>query len=96
LLFSPRAALVAEILFLRKQLALFQERKVKPRRTTPAFRIAMVVLARFFDWRDVLMIVKPETLVLWHRNAFRRFGHGSLANQGGHHCHWVFASCGPQ
>lgn len=46
---------------------------MKPRRTTPAFRIAMVVLARFFDWRDVLMIVKPETLVRWHRNLFRRF-----------------------
>ena len=28
----PRAALAAENLFLRKQLALFQERKVKPRR----------------------------------------------------------------
>ena len=28
----PRAALVAENLFLRKQLALFQERKVRPRR----------------------------------------------------------------
>jgi putative transposase len=73
LFFSPRAALVAEILFLRKQLALFQERKVKRRRTTPAFRITTVVLARFFNWRDALLIVKPETLLRWHRNGFRRF-----------------------
>ena len=34
----PRAALVAENLFLRKQLALFQERKVRPRRADAATR----------------------------------------------------------
>jgi putative transposase len=65
--------LFAEILFLRKQLGLFQERKTKPRRTTPAFRLAMVALARFFAWRDALIIVKPETFVKWHRTAFRLF-----------------------
>lgn len=46
---------------------------MKPRRTTPTFRLAMVVLARFFDWRDALLIVKPETFLRWHRNAFRKF-----------------------
>ena len=34
----PRAALVAENLFLRKQLALFQERKVRPRRADASTR----------------------------------------------------------
>jgi putative transposase len=33
----------------------------------------MVTLARFFNWRDALVIVKPETLVRWHRTAFRMF-----------------------
>jgi hypothetical protein len=50
-----------------------QERKVKPRRTTPTFWLAMVLLARFFNWRDALIIVKPETFLRWHCNAFRRF-----------------------
>jgi hypothetical protein len=61
------SALAAENLFLRKQLALYQERDVKPRRTTPAMRIALTVLARWFDWRQVLVIVQPATLIRWHR-----------------------------
>jgi putative transposase len=73
LFFSSRATLLAEIVFLRKQLALFQERKAKPRRTTPTFRLAMMALARFFDWRYALVIVKPETFVKWHRTGFRMF-----------------------
>ncbi len=33
----------------------------------------MVALARFFDWRDALVIVKPETFLRWHRTAFKTF-----------------------
>jgi hypothetical protein len=33
----------------------------------------MVALARFFDWRSALAIVKPATFLRWHRNAFRLF-----------------------
>jgi putative transposase len=73
LFFSSRAALIAENLFLRKQLALFQERKAKPRRTTVAIRAIMVALGRFFDWRDALVLVKPETFLRWHRTAFKIF-----------------------
>ena len=73
LLISPRATLIAENLFLRKQLALFKERKAKPRTASPATRLAMIALARFFDWRDALIIVKPETFIKWHRTAFRLF-----------------------
>ena len=65
--------LIAENLFLRKQLALFKERKAKRRSTTATIRLAMIALARFFDWRDALVIVKPETFIKWHRTAFRRF-----------------------
>jgi putative transposase len=63
---------VAENLFLRKQIALFQERKTRPRRTTTSFRLAMVALAKFFDWRNALAIVKPETFVGWQLGTFRR------------------------
>jgi putative transposase len=73
LFLTSRVALIAENLFLRKQLALFQERKVRPRRTTAAFRLAMVALAKFFDWRGALVIGKPETFIKWQRTAFRMF-----------------------
>src|ERR671931_632557 len=65
--------LAAENLFLRKQLALYQERHVKPRRATNATRLAMVWLARWFDWRQALAVVQPATLTRWHRQAFRLF-----------------------
>jgi hypothetical protein len=73
LFLASRVGLIAENLFLRRQLALFQERKAKPRRTTASLRLAMVVLAKFFDWRDALVIVKPETFLRWHRTAFKMF-----------------------
>lgn len=71
--FRARAAIVAENLFLRRQLALYQERKVRRRRPTPAVKLALVTLGRFFPWPDALAIAKPETFVRWHRAGFRLF-----------------------
>ena len=65
--------LAAENLFLRKQLALYQERQVKPRRINAATRIALVFLSKRFKWRPALVIVQPQTLVRWHRHGFRLF-----------------------
>ena len=72
-LWRRRTALAAENLFLRKQLALFREREKKAMPTTPANRYVFSKLARWFDWRSALLIVKPATLIGWHRNAFRLF-----------------------
>jgi putative transposase len=69
---SP-TALAAENLFLRKQLALYQERQVKPQPATNAIRIALTWLARWFDWRRALVVVQPATLLRWHRQGFRVF-----------------------
>src|SRR5262252_5639468 len=66
-----RRALAAENLFLRKQLALFQERKVKPHRADDSTRLMMVILGRLFAWRDALVNVRPDTFVRWHRKGFR-------------------------
>jgi len=68
---SSRAALSAEVLFLRKQLAFYQEHRIPPRKLTAAARFSLVLWSRFFPWRDALMIVKPETLIGWHRKGFR-------------------------
>src|SRR4029450_7327418 len=62
----PSAALAAENLFLRKQLALYQEHHIKPRRATDATRLALVWLGRWFDWRQALALVQPETFTRWH------------------------------
>src|SRR2546422_9787897 len=56
-----------------KQLALYVERQVKPRRADDATRIALVALSWLIDWRRILTIVKPNTLIRWHRKGFRLF-----------------------
>ena len=70
---GPRSALVAENLFLRKQLALYQERDKKPGRINSASRFTLVALSRLFDWQDALAVVQPKTLIRWHREGFRMF-----------------------
>jgi putative transposase len=69
----PSPALAAENLFLRKQLALYQERHVKPHRATHATRLTLTWLAQCFNWRQALVIVQPATLIRWHRQGFRLF-----------------------
>jgi putative transposase len=59
--------------FLRKQLALYQERHMKPRRATNATRLTLTWLAEWFDWRQALVIVQPATLLRWHQQGFRLF-----------------------
>src|SRR5881628_3885734 len=66
-------AVAAENLFLLKQLALYVERKTKPHRATDAVRFTLAQLSRFFEWRDALTVVKPDTLIRWHRKGFRLF-----------------------
>jgi putative transposase len=52
---------------------LYQERHVKPRRTTNTIRLAFIYLAHWFDWRQALAIVQPATFIRWHRQGFRLF-----------------------
>ena len=67
LLIRRRKAIAAENLFLRRQLALYQERKVGPRRMDRATRITLALLSKLFNWRDALIMVQPKTLIGWHR-----------------------------
>ena len=61
LLFVSRDTLLAENLFLRRQLVLYKERGIKPRRVDAATRVSLAVLSRLFDWRNALVVVRPQT-----------------------------------
>jgi hypothetical protein len=63
----------AENLFLRRQLALYIERGVKPRRIDLVMRIGLTLLSRCFNWRDALVVVRPQTLIRWHRAGWKLF-----------------------
>ena len=60
-IFRSRTSLIAENLFLRKQLAFYQENQRKPQLLTDAARWSLVLWSRLFDWRSALVIVKPDT-----------------------------------
>jgi hypothetical protein len=61
-----RTSLAAENLFLRKQLAFYRERKVKPRRADNPTRLTLVLLSRWFNWQHALIVVRPRTLITRH------------------------------
>ena len=73
LLFRSTRAVQAENLFLRRQLALFKERGVQPRRIDVATRISLAMLARLCEWRDALSVVQPKTMIRWQRAGWRLF-----------------------
>ena len=64
-------AIRAENLVLRKQLASYIERGIKPRRVDHATRVSLALFSRLFDWRDAVVIVRPSTIVV--RNNSRRY-----------------------
>jgi putative transposase len=69
-----RAVLQLENLALRHQIGVLQRSARKRPKLTPGDRLVWVLLSRIWgDWRSALAIVKPETVVAWHRAGFRRF-----------------------
>ena len=68
-----RRDLALENLALRQQLAVFKQSAKRPR-LSQADRAFWVLLSRRWDgWRRALLIVKPETVVAWHRKGFRLY-----------------------
>ena len=62
-----------ENLALRQQLAILNRKAARPR-LRPVDRAFWAVLSRAWSrWADALLIVKPATVVSWHRRGFARF-----------------------
>jgi putative transposase len=73
--FRTRVALHAEILALRHQLLVLQRLNRDRRfRLKLADRVLWVWISRLWSgWRSALLIVKPETIIAWHRRGFRLY-----------------------
>ena len=64
---TRRSTLLLEILTLRQQLAVLARQKKRPRLKNRD-RIFWIAFSRIFpSWKSCLQIVKPETVVRWHR-----------------------------
>src|SRR6202047_370166 len=71
--FKSRATLHLENLALRHQLSILR-RSVKRPKLTSADRLLWAWLYEVWsDWRSAVVIVKPETVIAWHRKGFRLF-----------------------
>ena len=60
-------------LALRQQLAIYANDRPRPR-LSPLDRAFWVVLSRIWPrWKQHLVVVRPETVVRWHRQGFQRY-----------------------
>jgi putative transposase len=75
--------LALENLALRQQLAILQ-RKTKRPRLTNADRAFWVALSRLWpDWQSALILVKPQTVIGWHRKGFKLYWTSESRHRGG-------------
>ena len=80
---SLKPQLALENLALRQQLAIVQ-RKTKRPRLTQADRAFWVALCRLWpDWHNALIIVKPQTVIGWHRKGFKLYWTWKSRHRGG-------------
>ena len=72
-LLGGRMAVAAEILALRHQLAVYHRTVYRPQ-LRRRDRVFWIVCSRMWKgWREVLVIVKPETMIKWHRQGFQLY-----------------------
>src|SRR5215468_11100461 len=71
--FQSRTDIAVEVLALRHQVAVLNRKRPRPR-LSPLDRLFWTVLRTTWSrWRAVRVIVKPETVVGWHRAGFRLY-----------------------
>ena len=72
-LLADRSRLALENVALRQQLAVLR-RSVKRAKIADSDRIFWILMRRLLEsWRDTLLIVKPETVIKWHRKGWRYY-----------------------
>ena len=67
---KSKSELMAENALLRQQLIILQ-RQVKRPACTKTDRILVLLARAVRAWKQTLFLVQPETLLRWHREAFR-------------------------
>ena len=79
-----QARLQAEILVLRQQLLVLSRKSLLRARLRNLDRLILVWLYRLFpSILDAITVVKPETVLRWHRRGFRAYWHWKSRRAGG-------------
>ena len=81
--FRSRSDTALEVLALRQQVAVLKRQHPRPRLNS-LDRLFWTTLRRYWPrWSDVLLIVKPATVVGWHRGGFRLYWRWRSRPRGG-------------
>jgi putative transposase len=70
--FRSRKSLEAEVICLRQQLAIYKLSVKKPSISNHDRRFWVIMSCHFRRWKDALVIVKPETVLRWHRQISKK------------------------
>jgi hypothetical protein len=82
--FTSRASLEAENLVLRQQVTVLRRKSRSRMRLRNIDRLIFIWLYRFFpSILNVITVVKPETVIRWHRRGFRAYWHWKSRRRGG-------------
>jgi hypothetical protein len=71
--FRSRRDLLLENLALRQQLAVLKQKHPQPRFAVPDKLFWVIVRRLWPEWKRVLVLVQPETVVRWHRAGFKLY-----------------------
>jgi len=81
---ASRASREAEILVLRQQLMVLSRKSRKRVRLQNIDRLVLVWLYRIFpSMLDAIVVIKPETVIRWHRRGFQAYWHWKSRRLGG-------------
>src|SRR5438067_11479790 len=69
----PHTALPLDTRALRQQLALLRRRSKRPQFALLDRLLWVWLSNQWAGWRDALHVVRPETVIRWHRQGFRAF-----------------------
>jgi len=73
-IFKGKQTLIVENLALRQQFGVYLRKGKRPPRLKPLDRVFWVFLSKIWDgWKSSLVIVKPDTVIVWHRQGFRLY-----------------------
>jgi len=72
-LVKSKPELIAENAFLRQPLIVFKRQVAQPKLTSQDRGLLVALASRVRDWKNALLIVKPDTLLKWHRQGFKLF-----------------------
>jgi putative transposase len=72
-LFAPRLELLAENLALRQQLAVLNRTAKRPKLGFHDHLFWSLLPRLWKNWPSALLIVKPDTVIKWHRQSFRLY-----------------------